>query len=1103
MMLPNARTSVRLLAGLALLLAAALPASAQTKLLRFPAVQGDRVVFTYAGDLWTSPVTGGTATRLTAHPGVELFAKFSPDGRSIAFTGQYDGDEQVYVMPAGGGVPKQLTWYPARGPLAERWGYDNQVYGWTPDSRRILFRSWRDSWALPAARLYTVSAEGGPAEPLPMPVAGSGVFDGTGNRVVYSPLFRDFRSEKRYSGGQRNKLVLFDLQQKSALKLPDQKRAQRDAMWIGDVVYYNSDEDGTFNLYAYDSGTKQTRQVTRGRNWDVRWPSADPATGRIVFELGGELQLLDTRTGGVKPVAIMVPDDGLSKRPARIAVGNAVSNFALSPKGERALFVARGDVFTAPIEKGPTRNLTHTSSAHDKAPAWSPDGSRIVFLSDRTGEEELWLVAQDGNGQPEQLTRGGKAMRYSPSWSADGSRIAFGDKDGKLWVLNVASKQLSEIADDPRGGIGDYEWSPRGNFLAFSMADARGLRAVHVWSAGDGKLHKVTEGFFNEYSPTWDGDGNLLFYLSEREFAPQLSNNEWNFAGNKSTRIYALTLRADSPHPFPAESDEVKITTPGDSAKKPAAGDTARAKPAAAGALRLDFDGIAKRVAMVPLEPDNYAGLSGTKGHLFYVVTGPGYYGRSSGVQNALKVFSLTDRKETALVANASGYALSQDGSKVLVREGGAFNLYDAKPTGASTKKTVSTSGMYVDRVPAEEWAQIFDEVWRRYRDFFYVPNMHGNDWEALRAQYKPLLQYVGHRSDLNYVIAEMVAELSVQHAYIAGGDWGIPPRPRVALPGARFELDQASGKYRIAKIFPGQNEEPIYRSPLTEVGASASVGDYVMAIDGEPLSPNEDPYRLLANKADRPVALSLSKSANGEAARTVNFQPVSSEADLIYLDMVLDRQQRVAQLSDGKVGYIHVPDMGGPGLREFIKWYYPQIRKEGMVVDVRANGGGNVSSMLLERLGRLPLAAGFSRNDDYPSLYPRMPIFYGALAAILDENSASDGDIFPAMFKQAKLGPLVGVRSWGGVVGITDRGTLIDGGTVNVPEFGFNAVNGEWIIEGYGVDPDIVVEQDPVAVLNGKDPQLERAVQEVLRQMGETPKKLPARPAAPVKVKQ
>jgi tricorn protease len=1095
-----ARRSI--LASALLLFVLAVPAAAQTKLLRFPDIHGDRVVFTYAGDLWTVPATGGTATRLTAHPGLELFAKFSPDGRSIAFTGQYDGDEQVYVIPSSGGEPRQLTWYPARGPQAERWGYDNQVYGWTPDGQRILFRSWRDAWTLPAAQLYTVAAAGGPAEALPMPMAGSGAFSPEGNRVVYSPLFRDFRNEKRYAGGQANRLVIFDLAANRATPIPAKAHAQRDAMWIGNVVYYNSDESGTFNLYAHDTTTGQTRQVTQSTTWDVRWPSADPATGRIVFEMGGELQVLDTRTSQTTPLSVYVPNDGLASRPARIAVGNQVSSFALSPKGERALFVARGDIFTAPVEHGPTRNLTNSSSSHEKHARWSPDGSRIVFISDRTGEEELWLIAQDGTGQPEQLTRGGSAFRYAPAWSPDGSRIAFSDKDGKLYVLTMSDRRLTEIADDPRGQIQDYTWAPRGGHLAFSMADPRGARAIHVWSAGDGRVRKVTEGFFSEYGPAWDPDGNYLYYLSAREFAPQLSNIEWNFAGNRSNRIYALSLRRDVPHPFPPRSDEVAVSAAGEAA----AAATPAAPAAAASAsrdLRIDFDGIAGRVATVPLQADNYTGLSATKGHLFYAVTSAGYYGRGGERQPQFRVYSIADRKETTLSESVAGYAISQDGAKLLVREGGNFSLMDAKPTGASGKKTVSTANMHVDRVPTQEWAQIFDEVWRRYRDFFYVENMHGYDWAALREQYRPLLAHVGHRSDLNYVIAEMIGELTVQHAYIAGGDWTQPPRAGVALPGARFQLEPATGRYRITQIFAGQNEEPLYRSPLTEVGVDASVGDYILAIDGAELRADEDPYRLLRDKADRPVTLTLNSAPRMQGARQVTFTPVSSEADLIYLDWVEANRRRVDEMTNGRVGYIHVPNMGAEGIREFIKWYYPQIRKEGMVIDVRANGGGNVSSMLIERLQRTVLATGFSRNDDFPSVYPRAPTFHGSLVTILDENSASDGDIFPAMFKQAGLGPLVGKRSWGGVVGITDRGSLIDGGTVNVPEFGFNSVTGEYIIEGYGVDPDIEVEQDPIAVLNGRDPQLERSVQEVLRLMQQNPRTLPTRPADPVRARQ
>ncbi|MFN2324896.1 MAG: S41 family peptidase [Gemmatimonadales bacterium] len=1080
----------------ALLLAALLvlcPAgvlSAQTKLLRFPAVHGDRIAFTYAGDLWTASVAGGTAVRLTAHPGLELFANFSPDGHSIAFTGQYDGDEQVYVMPATGGVPKQLTFYPARGPLAERWGYDHQVYGWSPDGQRILFRSFRDAWTLPSAKLYTVPAAGGPATALPMPQAGSGAFSPDGRRIVYSPLFRDFRSEKRYAGGQVNRLVIFDLAANVATRIPAQTRAQRDAMWIGDVVYYNSDEGGTFNLYAHDTRSGETRQVTRSTTWDVRWPSADPATGRIIYELGGELQLLDTRTGQSSVIRVTVPHDGLHERPSRVAVGGQAGGFALSPGGERALVNARGDLFTVPVENGPTRNLTASSGAHDKAAAWSPDGTRVVFISDRSGEEELYLLNQDGRGEPEQLTRGGRAMRYRPIWSAEGSRIAFSDKDGKLYVLTLDGRRVIEIADDPRGQVFDYVWSPRGNHLAFSLADPRGVRALHIWSAADGRARQVTNGFFGERNPAWDPSGDYLYYLSDREYAPQLSNVEWNFAGNRTTRIYALSLRTGVPHPFPPRSDEVKPSTPA----------AAPATPAAADPLRIDFEGIATRATLVPLPADNYGGLSAIKGHLIYGVGSAGYYGRAPETPNSLRIYALADRKESRLAENANGWATSQDGAKILVREGNAFALYDAKPNNAASKKTVSTAGMFVDRVPREEWTQIFDEVWRRYRDFFYVENMHGYDWEALRDQYRPLLAHVAHRSDLNYVISEMIAELAVQHAYIADGDWDRPARPQVALPGARFALEPASNRYRITRLFPGHNEESNYRSPLTEVGVDVSVGDYLLAIDGEELRPDDDPYRLLRHKADRPVRLTVNGSPSMQGAREVTFVPTASESDLIYLDWVEGNRRRVEELTGGRVGYLHVPNMGAEGIREFIKWYYPQVLKEGLVIDVRANGGGNVSSMLIDRLGRELLATGFSRNDDYPTAYPRGAVFHGSMVTLLDENSASDGDIFPAMFRQAGLGPLIGKRSWGGVIGITNRGNLVDGGVVNVPEFGFNSVTGEWIIEGYGVDPDIEVEQDPVAVIRGGDPQLERGVQEVLRLMAANPKTLPGRPAPPVR---
>lgn len=1068
---------------------------AQTKLLRFPDIHSTQVVFTYGGDLWTAPASGGTAVRVTSHPGMELFAKFSPDGKWLAFTGQYDGDEQVYIMPAAGGVPKQLTHYPARGPLAPRWGYDNQVYGWTNDGRRILFRSHRDSYALPYSRLYSVSMDGGPAEALPMPESGAASFSPGGNKLVYSPRARDFRSEKRYAGGQANQLYVFDVETYESKKITDSVRANRDPMWIGEKIFFNSDRDGHFNLYAYDTKSGKTNQITSNKDWDVRWPSTD-RNERIVFELNGELQVLNAKTAKASPISITVPDDGVNRRPSRVSAGGAlVEGAGLSPKGERAVFAARGDIFSVPAEKGPTRNLTKSSAAHDRWPRWSPDGSKIAFISDRSGEDEVWLAAQDGATPPEQLTTGGKAMRYAPEWSADGKRIAFSDKDGGLYVATIAGKSVVEVARSNGGAIRDYEWSPSGPFLAFSMANRNGFNSVWIWDGGAKTLNRITDEYFRANSPVWDPDGNYLYFLSVHDFAPLISQAEFNFALNRSAGVYVTTLRKDLKHAFPPESDEVTVTKDETPAKK----EEEKKEPKKD--LVIDFDGIGKRASRVPVEANNYTGLGAKKGHILYSVGPAFYYGREGDTKPSVRIYSLKDRKETMLLDDIAAWTLSRDGSKLLARQGQNWMTMDATPTGAASKKNLPTSGLVVDRVPSEEWAAIFDEVWRRYRDFFYAPNMHGYDWESLRKQYRPWLRHVAHRADLNYVISEMISELTVQHAYIDGGDFQVSPRPRVALPGARFELDKAANKFRISKIFAGQNEEEIYRSPLTEVGVDVKAGDYVLAINGQELTGNDDPYRLLRHAADHPVHMLVNSKPSSDGARTISYRPITEEGNLIYLDWVNRNRRMVDEMSGGKVGYLHVPDMGGPGIREFIKWYYPQLRKEGLIIDVRANGGGNVSRMLIERLRRKPLAAQFGRTAEEPSLYPD-GTFIGPMVTLLNENSSSDGDIFPAMFREAGLGPLIGKRSWGGTVGITNRGSLIDGGTVNVPEFGFANIKGEWIIEGHGVDPDIEVENDPRSVIQGKDAQLERGVAEVMKKLKTSPVTWPKRPADPVKLK-
>lgn len=1084
------------LAGWAVAVMGVFGAQAETKLLRYPDISGNEVVFCYGGDLWKAKTDGGLAVRLTAHPGQELFPKFSPDGQWIAFTGQYDGDEQVYVMSATGGVPKQLTYYPAAGPLPPRWGYDHQVYGWTPNGKRILFRSLRDAdGGKTLTGLYTVDIDGGLPEMLPMPTSGAGDFSPDGRQVLYSPLFRDFRTWKRYEGGWAQDLYVFDLETKQATAIDNSVRTERDPMWIGEMLYFASDRGGRLNLYRYDRGNKKSEALTNHQKWDVRWPSSD-GQSRIVFEIDGVLAIYDLRTGQETRLSITVPNDGLAMRPSRHSAEKNIEGYELSPEGNRALFVARGDLFTVPVEKGVTRNLTNSSNAHDQHARWSPDGRKIAFISDLSGEEQVYLIDQAGHGEPEALTTNHKVMLGAPEWSPDGERLAYSDKDGKLFVLHVETKAVVEVADAPRGGINDHVWSPCGGHLAFTMDEANSFGRLFLWSLADQQVRPVTDPRFEVASPAWDPEGNYLYYVSRREFAPQISSIEWNYAGSHDEQIFALALRKEVANPFAPESDEVVLKGDEKSDEEEDENeeeDHEKMKEP----IVIDYDGLAQRSIRFPVKTANIRSLGATKGFLFYSTSGPGFYGRKSDEKPALHLFDFEKRKSEVFLEGSGGWVLSANGKRILVRADGEFARYDAKPE-APGKKTVSTSGMMVDRNPREEWMTIFNEVWRRYRDFFYVQNMHGFDWKAIGDQYRPLVKHVAHRSDLNYVIGEMISELNVGHAYIEGGDFEIPDRPEVALPGARFELDAEAGKYRIAKILRGHNEEEQYRSPLTEVGVEVKEGDYVLAIDGERLNGGDNPYRLLQHKGGA-VVLLVNDQPMEDGAREVTYRPVRSEEHLLYLNWVLHNMAKVDEMSEGRVGYLHIPDMGAPGIYEFIKWFYPQIRKEGLIVDVRSNGGGNVSQWIIERLDTKLLGTRFGYADDQPRTYP-YTVFHGHKVCLMNETSASDGDIFPHRFRKAGLGPLIGKRSWGGVVGISSRGPLLDGGRVMVPLQATNDTDGSYIIEGTGVEPDIVVENNPQAVIEGRDPQLERGLKEVLKMMKRMPMKLPERPADPVK---
>jgi len=1065
-----------------------------TRLLRFPDVHGDKVVFTYAGDLWLASTAGGAARRLTSHPGLELMAKFSPDGNMVAFTGQYGGDEQVYVIPTAGGLPKQLTFYPAAGPLPSRWGYDNLVYGWTPDGSAVLFRSLRDTFTLEDGRLFTVAVKGGMPVALPMPKAGAGDFAPNAAAIAYSPLWRDFRSWKRYAGGWATDLYVFDLQKLTARRITSHERTDRDPMWIGESVYFASDRSGSLNLYRYDLTTGSTSPVTSYAGSDVRWPSAD-ASGQIVYELDGRLHVFDTLKGADRGLDIFVPDDGVARRPEQLGVADQIESLELSPGGERALIVARGDVFTLPLEHGVTRNLTRTSSAHDREASWSADGSRIALISDRSGEEGLWIVEPGDGGAARQITKASRTRYLAPRFSPDGNRIALADKEGRLWVVDAASGSKRQIADDPFEAGLDHRWSPDGRFLAYSLSDANGLRGLWLWRAADGRTERATPALFDAHTPAWAPQGDLLYFLSFREYAPQIGAREFNFVADRNLGVFALALRRDAKNPWGVRNDEVGARKKETQTVEDGASQTTPTPD-----VTVEFDSLADRVIRVPIEADNYSRLDVTPDAVVLERDGPQYYGREADVKSSVIVFSVDDRESKTLAEEVSDWSLSADGTRLLLQKqaDGALEFLELDKDPEQVHE-VKPDGLVVDRVPVQEWAAIFDEVWRRFRDYFYVSNMHGYDWEELREKYRPLLRFVAHRSDLNYLLSEMIAELNASHAYIEGGDERLPPRPNVALAGVRFELDTAAGRYRISRILAGQNEEPRYRSPATEVGIKLEPGDYLLAINGREITAGDNPWQWMQAPADQPVEWRVSRRADGKDARTAIFEPIASEDKLLYLAWVNANRERVDGLSGGRVGYLHLPDMYEDGIREFIKWWYGQLDRDALLIDNRGNGGGNVSQMFVERLGRQVLGIDFARNYDLPTTYPSA-VMTGPKAVLINETSGSDGDIFPYMFRAAGIGKLIGKRTWGGVIGITDRGPLLDGGTVYVPEFGTAGPDGQWIIEGQGVMPDIEVEQDAAAVIEGRDPQLERGVEYLLEELERLPHGLRARPPAPVK---
>jgi tricorn protease len=1068
----------------------------EARILRFPDIHQDKIVFVHAGDLWLVDSQGGIARRLTSDNGLELFPKFSPDGGLIAFTGQYDGNTDVYLIPAQGGEPKRLTYRPGFENMSDRFGYDDMVLDWHPDGNRILFRSTRESYNSWFQTLFLIEKEGGFPQGLPLPEAGLTSFSPDGSKIAYNRTFRNFRTWKRYKGGLAQDVWVYDFDKNTVKRITDYEGTDTSPMWHQDKIYFVSDRDRTANIFCYDLKTEQTRKITEHADFDVKWPSLGPKN--MVYENGGYLYILDLQTEKSKRISVQIPDDKVLARPEYVSVKDQIYDFGVSPGGERAVFEARGEIFTVPAEKGNTRNLTNTSGSREKNPNWSPDGKWIAFMSERTGEDELYIISQDGKEKETKITSDGHCFRFAPVWSPDSKKLLFADKELKLYYVRVDDKKVVLIDSTKNWEIRDYCWSPDSRWVAYAKPGKNHMSSVFLYSLDDSKIHRVTDDFTDDGDPAFDPEGKYLYFLSNRDFNAGMGNLEANFVYNEMTKIYVVTLQADSLSPFAPESDEVESEKEREKRKEEKKKDEEEDKSSAVEKIRIDLEGIGKRVVAFPTDPGNYWGLRAGENKIFYL-SFPSWTltGGKPGPQGVLHLFDLEERKDQILLSPIDGYDLSSDGEKIIYKSGSQLGIIDAQPGSPKVGDGVlnlDRMEMKLDR--GEEWAQVFNEVWKRERDFFYAPNMHGVDWELMRKRYGEMLPHVAHRTDLNYILGEMIGELCCSHTYLAGGENTSIKVVKTGLLGIDWDADTASGFYRVGKIYPGQNWKEKLRSPLTEPGVGVKEGEYIIAVDGKTLRYPTNPYSLFENTVGRTVVLTVNSKPSLDGGREVNIKPVAGEYELRYRNWVEENRKKVEQATGGRVGYIFIPDMGGGGLNEFAESFFPQIKKEGLIVDVRYNGGGFVSEMILERLRREAVGMGCSRNAaDYT--YPEVAL-HGHMVCIANQYSASDGDNFPYFFREYGLGPIIGRRTWGGVVGIRGFPSLLGGGYVTVPEFAPFSMQGEWIMENHGVEPDIEVDNLPDQVILGRDPQLEKAIQVIMKKLEEKPKTFPQRPPYP-----
>ena len=1070
-----------------------LHAQDEARLMRFPAIYDNQIIFTYAGDLYTVQADGGIARKLTNHDGYEMFARFSPDGKTIAFTGQYDGNTEVYTMNSQGGVPKRLTFTATLGrdDIADRMGPNNIVFGWKHDNSSIIFRSRKKSFNDFNGSLYTVNTDGSLPEELPVPRGGFCSFSPDDQKMAYNRIFREFRTWKRYRGGMADDIWIFDFKTHKTENITNNPAQDIIPMWYGNKIYFLSDRDESkrMNMYVYDLTSKETKMLTDFKEFDIKFPSL--GNKAIVYENGGYIYKMDLSTEKSEKVKIIIAEDFVSGRSVLKDVSKSITNFDISNDGKRALFGSHGDVFTVPEKYGETRNLTQSSGIHERDSKWSDDGKWVSYISDKTGEDEIFIQAQDGRQPAVEITSGSSDYKYQPFWSPDSKKLLWSDRNQTLHYVDIDTRVTTNVDIDSIFEIREYTWSPDSKWITYTKNSDNRFQQIYLYSLEQKNSFPVTENWYHAFNSAFSTDGKYLFFISSRDFNPDFSNLGSTISYSDMSNIYFVTLSKETPSLFRLKSDEAELTV---NTVKPEASEKKKettAQPKKTD-LQIDIDGIEGRIGKLPIKASDYFNLTSVENKLYYQRKG------HKDDKTALFMYDFDSREEKNL-GQVDGYEISANKKKMIVSQNGMYGIINLPAIEVKVTDKLDLSGLQMVINKKEEWEQIYKETWRQMRDFFYSPNMNGVDWKAQGDKYEELVKYVNNRNDLTYILGELVGELNIGHAYVGGGDRPQPERIKTGLLGAEISKDKVSGYFRIDKILKGQNWTGQVKSPLTEIGVNASEGDFILAVDGKPVNKMNNIYEALVNKAGRQVNLTLNNIPSELGKREVTVMPIDDESQLYYLNWVNNNMEKVNKATNGRVGYLHIPNMGVDGLNEFIKYYFPQLEKEALVVDVRGNGGGFVSSIIIENLRRVAAMISVTRNSK-PDINPDGTL-YGPMVMLCDEISASDGDIVTYRFKTYNMGKVVGKRTWGGVTGIRGTLPLVDGGFLSRPEFSIYDLEGKkWIIEGIGVEPDIVVDNDPYLEYTGTDQQLNKAIEVILDDLKTKAKKIPDHPPYPVK---